>query len=229
LSLQEFCKKYPEYCNQELYEKVSRGQKPSQSSHLRRDVKRVYASDVKPEIVGSVVTVEGVVMDVDKREYPRKSRDGNVKVTFFNIYDKTGRVSVKYLGDDHLDVSNGEIIRALGRVEDWKGIIELRLFEIEKLGKIEIDQKEVEELTTPPPQSSKSVLENGSDAVGKVLALLKNAKEQGKQVYYERLLGLLEKLKIDFKDIEKYVEVKEITKSNSLEKVKIVELRDEVA
>jgi len=226
-SLQEFCKKYPEYCNQELYERITKKGAPSSHPPPRR----VYASEVSPGMVGSVVMVEGVVMDVMKREYPRRSGQGVVRVTGFTLYDKTGKLFVKNLGETYLELSDGEIVRITGRVEEWRGNIEVRVFEIERLGKIELKREEVEELTTPPesPPEKKErpqTTDKKSEGVGKVLALLRSAREQGKHVYYDRLIPLLGKLGIEFKDIEPYVVVREVTKPGSLEKVKVVELKE---
>jgi len=223
-SLQEFCKKYPEYCNTELYERMSKkGQ--AQSSPAYR---KIYASDIKPELIGSVVLVEGVVMDVSRKEYPRRNGQGTVKVTNFNLYDKTGKLLVKSLGDSHLDVEDWEIVRVVGRIDEWRGSLELRVLSLEKIGRIEINEKEVEDLTTPPQTggNQQSLLDKKTEGVGKVLTLLRNAREQGKQVYYDKLLGLLGKLGLEFRDIEPYVEVKEVNKPGSFEKTKVVELKE---
>jgi hypothetical protein len=224
-SLQEFCKKYPEYCNPELYEKIVKGAQPKTQSHST--YRRIYASEVKHELVGSIVLVEGVVMDVDKREYPRRTGQGFVRVTNFNIYDKTGRILVKSLGEEYLDVNNGDIVRITGRVEEWRGTLELRVYNLERLGRVEIEGKEIEELTRPPESEvNQPSLDKKSENVGKILALLRSAKGQGKQVYYDRLIALLQKLGLEFRDIEQYVEVNEVSKPGSLEKVKVVELKE---
>jgi RecJ-like exonuclease len=222
-SLQEFCRKYPEYCNQELYEKMSKGGQAQSSSPST--YRRVYASDIKPELVGSVVLIEGVVADVSRKEYPRRSGQGKVRVTNFNLYDKTGKVFVKSLGESHLDVEDWDIVRIAGRVEEWRGSLELRVFSLEKIGRIEVNKGEIDELTTPPQPASNDK-DKKTENIGKVLMLLGNARKQGKQVYYDKLIGLLEKLGLEFKDIEQYVEVKEVSKPGSLEKVKVVELRE---
>jgi len=228
VSLQEFCKRYPEYCNEELYrryeEKMGR-RPPIQQS----DYKRVYASDVKPELLGSIVLVEGVVADVSRREYPRRNGQGSVKVTNFSLYDKTGRVFVKSLGESYLDVNEWDIVRVVGRVEEWRGALELRVFNLERIGRIEVDEGEVDELATPPQSGSSQqspLVDKRTESVGRVLMLLRNAKSQGKQVYYDRLIGLLGKLGLDFKDIEPYVEVKEVSRPGSLDRVKVVELKE---
>jgi RecJ-like exonuclease len=224
VSLQEFCRKYPEYCNPELYEKITGGGRAQASSSTYR---RIYASDVRPELVGSVVLIEGVVADVTKREYPRRNGQGVVKVTNFNLYDKTGKVFVKSLGESHLDIEDWEIVRVVGRVEEWRGSLELRVFSLEKIGRIEVGEREVEELATPPqPASSQSPPDKKTESIGKVLTLLRSVKNQGKQVYYDRLIGLLGRLGLEFKDIEQYVEVKEVSRPGSLEKVKVVELKE---
>jgi RecJ-like exonuclease len=225
MSLQEFCRKYPEYCNPELYEKITRsGQAQISSSTYRR----IYASDVKPELVGSIVLVEGVVADVSKKEYTRRSGQGKVKVTNFNLYDKTGKVFVKSLGENHLDIEDWEIVRVVGRIEEWRGSLELRVFNLERIGRIEVSEREVDELATPPQPANnqQSPPDKKTESIGKVLTLLRSVKNQGKQVYYDRLIGLLGRLGLEFKDIEQYVEVKEVSRPGSLEKVKVVELKE---
>ena len=223
VSLQEFCKKYPDYCNEEFYRKYTGKQSPKQRVGVEH--KRVYAADINPGMVGSFVLLEGVVADVDKREYSRKSGQGKVKVTSFNLYDKTGRVYVKNLGDSYLDISEGDIVRVVGKVEDWRGSLEIQIHSIEKIGRIEISQQDIADLTTPPPQQPS--IDKKSEAVGKVLTLLRNAKSQGKKVYYDKLVGLLGKLGVEFKDIEPYVEIKEEQVPGSLNKVKVVELKED--
>jgi hypothetical protein len=221
MSLQEFCRKYPEYCNPELYERIA----GAGSGAGRSGYRRVYASEVKPELVGSVIVVEGVVMDVTRREYSRRNGQGVVRVTSFNLYDKTGKVVVKGLGDSYLDVSDRDIVRVTGRVDEWRGLIEISVYSLEKLGRVEVSQSEVEELATLP-QQPQQVADRKSEGVGKVIALLRSAREQGKQVYYDRLIGLLQKLGLEFRDIEQYVVVREVTKPGALEKVRVVELRE---
>ena len=232
MSLQEFCKKYPEYCNQELFERVS-GKAGGSGRQPASNFSRIYAKDV-PGRVGSMVALEGVAMDVSNREYPRKDGNGSVKVTAFSLYDKTGRVTIKFLGDDFLDVSDMDILRVEGRVDEWRGGIEVRAMRVEKLGRVEVSEGELNEITAPPqapdpsPQSQPKV-DKKAESIGKVLSLLKSAKSQGRNVYYDKLEGLLSKLGLSFGDIEKFVEVKEVSVPGSLEKIKVVVLKDEAA
>ena len=230
MSLQEFCRKYPEYCNQELYEKIS-GKASGNHRQPGSSPPRVYAKDI-PSRVGSIISLEGVVMDANNREYPRRNGNGVVKVTVFTLYDKTGKAEVRFVGDDFLGVSDGDIVRVEGRVSEWKGKTEVQARRVEKIGRVEVNGGELNEITTPPPASDpppKPKADKKTEGVGKVLSLLKSAKSQGRNVYYDKLETLLSKLGISFSDIEKFVEVKEVAVPGSLEKVKVVVLKDGVA
>jgi len=228
LSLQEFCRKYPEYCNQELYERMS-GKASGNHAKPGSSPPRVYARDI-PNRVGSSVVLEGVVMDVEHREYPRRNGSGVVKVTAFTLYDKTGKAGIRFVGDGFIEISDGDIVRVEGRVGEWKGRLEIQARRVEKLGRIEVDKDVLDEVTTPPSNPDPPPrVDKKAEAVGKVLSLLKSAKSQGRNVYYDKLEGLLSKLGLGFSDIEGFVEVKEVSVPGSLEKVKVVELRDGVA
>jgi DNA/RNA endonuclease YhcR with UshA esterase domain len=228
VSLQKFCEKYPEYCNQELVERMSK-----RNGQQQTDSVKIYASDVT-KYVGSIVSLEGVVMDVSNKEYPRRNGRGNVKVTTFNLYDKTGKVLVKKLGDSFLDVSDGEVVRIVGRVEEWRGDVEVQIYRIERIGRIEVDQGELDEVTSHPsnqdhPNPQQGQLDKKAESISKVVSLLRSAKSQGRNVYYDKLEGLLGKLGLSFKDIERLVTVKEVQVPGSLEKIRVVELRDGVS
>lgn len=234
MSLQKFCEKYPEYCNQELYERIN-GRAGGNNRQPGSNPPRVYAKDI-PYRVGSFILLEGVVMDVDTREYPRRDGSGAVKVTVFTLYDKTGKAEIRFAGDNFLEVSDGDIVRVAGKVNDWKGRVEVQARRVEKIGRIEVDKGELNEITTPPPAPDppppsqlQPKVDKKAEGVGKVLSLLKSAKSQGRNVYYDKLEGLLSKLGLGFSDIEKFVEVKEVVVPGSLEKVKVVVLKDGVA
>lgn len=220
-TFKEFCNKYPDYCNEELYS-LLKGNKSQRKQSSKITIKEAN------EKIGNWVVVEGVVANLSTRDFSKKDGSGKGTLLMFNLYDKTGSIRCIITQNGNVKLANGDIVRVEGKVKQWKNNTEISVARLEVLGNINVSSEDMNDLSTPPePTRKEERVEQASqqNTIEEILSLIASLTAEGKKVYYDRLEGYAKRIGVNMKDLEPYIVVREEQLPGSLEKIKYVELK----